>query len=71
MTSLKYLILNKEDESKINWDYVIQNSSHQCRWNKAKTQFILKSKHIPKWYINKPVYTLNQMKEKLSHDKNW
>lgn len=63
MTELKYFIVDSNDETKVNWNTVVETSPDRCRWNKNHTQFIVKSKNFQRWHLNKPIYDLSAIKE--------
>ena len=65
MTALKYFVVDGTDVNKINWKSVVESSAENCRWNKSKTKLILKGPKVPKWYVNKPIYSLYDIKEIL------
>ena len=59
---MKYFIVDANDQSKVNWDTVVESSIDRCRWKKDRTQFIVKSKNFQRWYLNKPIYDLSTIK---------
>lgn len=65
MPHLKYFILDKEQANIINWNSVIENSADSCRWNKSRSKFIAKGLNIPKWYVERPIYSKDDIKEML------
>ena len=62
MTELKYFIVDASDQMKVNWETVVETSLDKCRWNRPRTQFIVKSKNFQRWYLNKPIYDLSAIK---------
>lgn len=70
MTELKYFIVDSQDKDKVNWNTVVETGIDRCRWNKSRTQFIVKSKTFQKWHLNKPIYTLSAIKE-IMNRQDW
>ena len=57
MTELKYFIVDSQDKDKVNWNTVVETGLDRYRWNKSRTQFIVKSKNFQRWHLNKQIYT--------------
>jgi hypothetical protein len=62
MTHVKYFVVDACDTNNIDWNTVVENCQGTCRWNKKKTKVIVKSLKVPRWYLNKPIYTLPKIK---------
>lgn len=62
-----YMVINTEHAVDVDWNTVVQADINTVRFNKDKSKIILKSNHgIPSWYVNKPVYNQNQIKQLLA-----
>lgn len=71
MTLLKYYIVDVDNIKDINWDTTIEKSIDNCRWNKSKTEIIVKSFKVPRWYTNKPIYNIYSIKKHITNSIYW
>ena len=71
MVNYKYIVVPTEIADSVEWNTVVQDSIEGVRYNKNKTEFVLKfDNKLPTWYVDKPIYTKPKMME-LLHSGDW